>query len=141
VLEVFFFFASEHCRVFHVCAAESFCSALLTRNPEDRLGHKGWKDIEKHAFFDDFDFNALRNKTMKPPFVPEETLNSVDSNQIGEHNGKGDEWTDSDEAEFKDWDFFNQGRFEKEVVGSLEWAEENGDLRAPAGKSSSCSIL
>jgi len=121
--------------------AESFTESLLTRDPGKRLGAKGWRECEKHEFFADFDFDALRNQTMKPPFVSDETLNAKDADDIGEHDEtKGVSWDDSDEKRFDDWNYFNVIRFEEEVIASLEWAKENGDLRMKR-KSSTCLIM
>jgi len=121
--------------------AESFCEGLLTRNPAERLGSKGWKDLEKHPFYTGFDFKALADGTMKPPFVPSETLNAKDLDIIGEHEGKGAEWTDKDEKKFKDWIYVDQDAYDKEIIESLEWAKENGDLRDEKKKSSACVLL
>lgn len=121
--------------------AEKFARALLTRNPEQRLGAKGWREIERHDFFSGFDFDSLRSAAMMPPFVPEEILNAKDSNLIGEHEKeKKVKWEDADESQFKNWDFLNDARFENEVVASLEWAKENGDLRQKR-KSAACTIM
>ncbi len=121
--------------------AKHFASGLLTRDPTQRLGAKGWKEVEKHAFFSDFDFEALRNATMPPPFVPDETLNAKDSNDIGEHEtGKTVAWNRTDELKFKDWDYFNDELFEEEVIHSLKWAKEHGDLRMKR-KSSTCGMM
>jgi len=121
--------------------AESFTEGLLTRDPSKRLGAKGWKECEKHDFFADFDFDALRNHTMKPPFVPTETLNSKDADDIGEHDKtKGVKWEDVDEKRFNQWDYLNGIRFEEEVIESLQWSKENGDLRTKR-KSSTCCLM
>ncbi len=45
---------------------------LLEKDKTKRLGSKnGAKEILDHAFFKGFDIEALENKAMKPPFVPE----------------------------------------------------------------------
>jgi serine/threonine protein kinase len=122
--------------------AEDFTRALLTRDPAQRLGAKGWREVEKHAFFLDFDFETLRNGTMMPPFVPQETLNAKDSGAIGSHDKeKNVEWDRADEKQFEQWDFLNDARFEQEVIQSLEWAKEHGDLRDKKAKSSGCTML
>ena len=95
--------------------------------------------MEKHNFFADFDFESLRNQTMKPPFEPEDTLNAKTVADIGEHEGKGAKWEEADEKRFVDWDFVDVNLFEGEVIASLEWAKENKDLRDKR-KSSTCSI-
>jgi hypothetical protein len=123
--------------------AEDLARALLTRDPAQRLGAKGWREVEKHAFFLDFDFEALRNATMMPPFVPEETLNAKDSGAIGSHDEeKTVQWDRADEKQFEQWDYLNDARFEQEAIQSLEWAKEHGDLRdKKKANSSTCTML
>lgn len=43
---------------------------LLDRDPTKRLGAKGYKEIMKHPWFDGFDFDALYNKELDAPFIP-----------------------------------------------------------------------
>ena len=41
-------------------------------NPSERLGYGrgGIKDIQKHKWFDGFNWDGLRKRTLKPPIVP-----------------------------------------------------------------------
>lgn len=43
---------------------KSLIDGLLKFNPESRLGFNGWDEVKKHAFFKDFDWQALQNQTM-----------------------------------------------------------------------------
>lgn len=45
---------------------------FLTRDPAQRLGSLagGEDDIPKHTFFDDLDFNELRQKKLSAPYIP-----------------------------------------------------------------------
>lgn len=53
-------------------AARSLITRLLAKNAFDRLGSgpRGAKEVMEHPFFQDFDWEALRNHTMQSPFVP-----------------------------------------------------------------------
>jgi len=124
---------------------QSLCESLLTRDPSKRLGSGGWKDIESHPFFDDFDFEALLQGNVFPPFVPADALNADATDSIGEFEKakKSIKWDEQDEAKFDEWDFTHEGRFHGEVIDSLEWAQEGGncDLRYAKKKSSACVIM
>lgn len=50
--------------------AAEFVSKCLIREPGKRLGNNGIDDLKEHAWFKDFDWEALRNKTLKAPFIP-----------------------------------------------------------------------
>jgi len=50
--------------------AALFIQALLNRNPVDRLGANGGKEVKSHAFFSTIDWDALYNRQIKPPFDP-----------------------------------------------------------------------
>jgi len=44
---------------------------LICRKPDARLGIKGSDEVKAHPWFKGFDWNALRDKTMVPTFVPD----------------------------------------------------------------------
>lgn len=50
--------------------AVDFTNKLIQRKPYKRLGKQGIQELKKHSWFNDFDWTALENKSMKPPFVP-----------------------------------------------------------------------
>lgn len=62
--------------------ARLLLTALLTRDPNARLGVKGAEDIKKHPFFlKHIDFKKLMAKKIQPPFKREwadAARNSVD---------------------------------------------------------------
>ena len=52
--------------------AKDLIKKLLTKNQDLRLGAKnGFEDIKNHPFFNGFDFEALEQRKIKPPFKPE----------------------------------------------------------------------
>jgi beta-adrenergic-receptor kinase len=123
---------------------KSLCQDLLLRDPEARLGYLGWKEVKKHAFFEGFDFEALVNGSMKPPFVPTAIVNAFDQSQIGNFgkSAKGTTWTPEDQSKFKAWEFVHEDRFYEEYVEFLEWTKKDGnkDLRQ-VHKSGACVVL
>ena len=52
--------------------AKDVIQKLLEKNPKKRLGyHKGIEEIKNHPFFAKIDFNAVEQKKLKAPFIPE----------------------------------------------------------------------
>jgi serine/threonine protein kinase len=45
-------------------------TSLLERDPTRRLGANGYKEVINHKWFADIDFDALMNKQLEAPFVP-----------------------------------------------------------------------
>ncbi|KAG8916923.1 AGC protein kinase Gad8, partial [Tulasnella sp. 408] len=51
--------------------ARSLLTALLTRDPSQRLGVNGAEEIKRHPFFSKYiDFDRLLAKKIQPPFKP-----------------------------------------------------------------------
>lgn len=50
--------------------AKDIITALLQRNPKERLGHHGALEIQEHNFFDPIDWNALAEKRLPAPWKP-----------------------------------------------------------------------
>lgn len=51
--------------------AKSFITDLLVLNPDNRLGNGGISEVKKHSFFKDIDFEAFKNLSVEPPYIPE----------------------------------------------------------------------
>lgn len=61
--------------------ANSLLKSLLDRNPIERLGggETGIQEIKEHKFFEGVDWDAMLNKSIKVPFIP----NIKDEGDIG----------------------------------------------------------
>ncbi|KAJ1454344.1 kinase-like domain-containing protein [Pelagophyceae sp. CCMP2097] len=70
--------------------AADFCSELLIKNPDKRLGAHGVADILSHQFFASLSWDAVRGDTMEPPFAPGRALNFKESDTIGSFVSLGD---------------------------------------------------
>lgn len=46
-----------------------FISALLERNPTERIGAKDTSDVQKHLFYKDMDFDALMRREIPVPMA------------------------------------------------------------------------
>ena len=47
------------------------CLQLLVQAPENRLGRNGASQIKQHLFFKGICWEALANRTIPAPFIPE----------------------------------------------------------------------
>lgn len=50
--------------------AKDFLARILEKNPKTRLGAKNQEEILNHKWFKDLDVDALRNKSISPPWQP-----------------------------------------------------------------------
>ena len=51
--------------------AADFVNRCLSRQPSKRLGMGGCHEVKAHAWFDDFDWEKLQSRQMKPTFIPD----------------------------------------------------------------------
>lgn len=60
--------------------AAYFINSCIQVNPQNRLGYlRGAADLKGHAWFADFDWEALRERRMPAPYTPDITLINIDS--------------------------------------------------------------
>ena len=52
--------------------AADFINKTLQRKPCNRLGLNGPAEVKSHIWLKDIDWNALENKTLPAPYIPEE---------------------------------------------------------------------
>ncbi len=107
------------------CAA--LLRALLTKTPEQRLGHTGAADVKAHPFFGGVDWSALRAGTAEPLFQPSTDTINVDTiaaagghspTKAGEHAGAavGREHF----AKFGQWEWRDERLAQIELVRAIE---------------------
>ncbi|KAG0241995.1 AGC protein kinase Gad8 [Actinomortierella wolfii] len=63
--------------------ARSLLSALLTRDPNQRLGNNGSSAIKQHPFFKPISFTQLMAKKIQPPFKPS-VSSAIDTSNFDE---------------------------------------------------------
>jgi len=51
--------------------AQTIIKKLCRNEPSERLGYGAVKDIQKHKWFEGFNWEALRKRTLKPPIIPQ----------------------------------------------------------------------
>lgn len=66
--------------------AHNLIKKLCKDNPSERLGYQrnGLKDIQKHKWFDGFNWDGLRNKKLAPPIVPK-VKSSIDASNFDDY--------------------------------------------------------
>ncbi len=57
--------------------AIDFCNQLIQRRPDKRLGHNGISAIKKHPWLRGFDWAALQDKQLNPPYDPMPLMRSL----------------------------------------------------------------
>mmetsp|Transcript_13098 Transcript_13098/g.26901 ORF Transcript_13098/g.26901 Transcript_13098/m.26901 type:complete len:556 (-) Transcript_13098:90-1757(-) len=63
-------------------AARDLVKSLLMMNEKYRLGHKGCQQVMKHKFFDDIDWEGMKNGTAAPPSRPDCSRASVATGEL-----------------------------------------------------------
>ena len=53
----------------------NFINKLLMRNPEQRLGYNGIKELKDHSWLRYYPWNLIQNKTLPSPFIPNDKGN------------------------------------------------------------------
>ncbi|CAH1794822.1 unnamed protein product, partial [Owenia fusiformis] len=72
--------------------AQNLIKKLCRDNPSERLGYGkgGINDIRKHRWFDGFNWDGLKRKTLKPPYVPS-VRNATDTSNFDDYPDDDDE--------------------------------------------------
>ena len=90
---------------------QAFVSALCTIDTSARLGAKsGLAEIKSAPFFAGFDWAALEAGNMEAEVKP--NVNDINAPSKSDIDGfkkpKGVDWTDEDQAAFKEWDYMDE---------------------------------
>ena len=64
------------------------------RQPAKRLGINGYEEVKLHPWFQDFDWCALEQKTIKPSFIPDLSKNNFDNAHVNLRA-----WNDTEECQ------------------------------------------
>ena len=72
-----------------------FCNKLLQRKPACRLGLNGPSEVKAHPWFADFDWDALQERRMEAPFIPEQVDNF-------DEKVSNDGWNDEESDKMKE---------------------------------------
>ena len=59
--------------------AADFINRLIQRKPGNRLGKEGPHVLREHPWFNNFDWESLREKRMKAPFLPPASEDNFDA--------------------------------------------------------------
>ena len=125
--------------------AIDLAKALLQKNPADRLGKNGISDIRNHKYFEGFDWAGVEDDTFSPPFVPPDSVNAANQDEIGKFANddeiKGVELKEKDHKKYETFYAANKRAFEIDVVGFLEWENKQPKPKgSPAAESKACVV-
>ena len=126
--------------------AIDLATQLLKKNPAERLGHGGIGDIRAHKFFEGYNWDAVKDESMDPPFVPDSDVNAADQDTIGKFKNETEvqaiDLSDKDHAKYKKFSGANKSAFEQDVVGLLQWEQREGRplTATPIEKSKTCTV-
>lgn len=139
--EVKEFFESEELKVNEDYAQEvtescvRFMNELFVTKHKQRLGYKGGVcEIQKHAWFDEFDWLSVASKQFESPFVPSFSNDNFNSALIDEHymkqikqinNNSKHETTNPLARLYKKFTFINTNSNDKGDCGSYEVSKVN----------------
>lgn len=62
------------------------------RQPSKRLGINGSEEVKGHPWFKNFDWEALRQKTIKPTYIPDQNKENFDDKHVKR------DWNDTEEV-------------------------------------------
>ena len=72
----------------------NFINSLIKSKPTKRLGYNGISEVRNHQWFKDFDWEALKNRTMISPFK----ISSVNGGKnFNNEHVNNTEWKDIEE--------------------------------------------
>ncbi|GMI00561.1 hypothetical protein TrST_g8117 [Triparma strigata] len=127
--------------------AIDLAKCLLKKDPTERIGQTGIEEIRKHKFFEGYNWEAVKDGSMDPPFVPDSEVNAADSDSIGKFKNESEiqaiDLSDKDHAKYKKFVHQNKKAFEEDVVGLLQWEQRQGrplTATPPLEKSKTCTI-
>ena len=71
---------------FRLCLIKNL-KLFFRDNPTERLGYSkgGIRDIQKHRWFDGFNWDGLRKRTIRPPYVPSVRMQAYTLQQWRSH--------------------------------------------------------
>ncbi|CAM9429644.1 unnamed protein product [Chrysoparadoxa australica] len=118
---------------------QDLCQKLLQKDPKQRLGADGYREVLEHAYFDGIDFGALLSLTAPGPFIPEQDINAAPQRAIGSFaQDRNTQLHTSDQNAWTDWQFSSRVAFQQEVVGFLEFEKDEALRRLNEKSSMGC---
>ena len=107
----------------------SFCEALLSKDPNARLGIGGADEVMQHPFFSELSWDEIISDEMQPPTQPRRDLNMATQDEIGTFSdaklAKKVELTKEDLDVFLNWDYVRPDALYDEAVKFMTYEEEH----------------
>ena len=107
------------------------CTKLLKKEPKERLGYNGCREIMDHPWFKEVDWQTILSDRAVPPFIPAQDVNAASQSEIGQF--ADDEKVtaavleEKDHAVYKGWTWTNPKSFHIEVIEFLRYEKSLGE--------------
>lgn len=99
---------------------QSLCRMLLEKEPNKRLGYKGYKKVCDHEFFKDVDWFRLRRHLIVPLFKPSAWVNAKDVFDIDRFDSVKDVKLDDDDIQkFSEFPMVVEHCVQKEMMSTV----------------------
>jgi beta-adrenergic-receptor kinase len=94
---------------------------LLKKEPRDRLGFRGYKEVKRHPWFRDIDFDNLN--VVDPPIIPGRDINMFTQSEIGTFNddreARKTKLAETDHKCYENWSYVYPRANQEEIVEFL----------------------
>uniref|UniRef100_A0A7S2WKG5 AGC-kinase C-terminal domain-containing protein n=1 Tax=Eucampia antarctica TaxID=49252 RepID=A0A7S2WKG5_9STRA len=126
--------------------SSDFCTRLLDKNPQTRLGSGGIEEIMDHKMFEGLNWEMIISDRKVPPFIPAKDVNAASQSDIGtfaEEKNNDTASNDKDDSVYQNWDWTNPKAYAAEVIEFLIYERETGEPLLPPshGDGCCCTIL
>ena len=107
--------------------------SLLSKNPEERIGNQGAREIADHAWFREYcDLEQLSLNKVEPPMRPGLDINANSQSNIGQFDqdkissaAAKIKFSREDDDLLRAWNFASNAAFSREVISVLKYEENN----------------
>jgi G protein-coupled receptor kinase len=139
--------ALEYPPAFFTPEAKDLLEQIFNQDPLTRIGCTSLQQIKDHAWFAEYDWDALRALEIEPPYVPDNrTVHAESIGDVGQSDNakyKKEKITPDDELIYKNWYYHNTRSVQRELVGALIKMDQPRTWKSqvPDGAGGCCTLL